>query len=81
MMRRPSWEQSDIAQSVERGYGEHSMMAMKRLLKYKCTLSDMLQVFTLEMEKQMSDGAEMLNHSPARAVHRLSGTWLAGTVL
>lgn len=45
VMRRPSWAQTDIARSVERGCSEHSMTAMKSLLKHKRTLSDRLQVF------------------------------------
>lgn len=37
--------------------------------------------FKLEMETHGSGGEEKLCHSPAQVVHRLSGTWPAGTIL
>lgn len=39
------------------------------------------QLSKLGMEKPMSGGKKSLCHSPALVVHRLSGTWPAGTVL
>lgn len=81
MMRRPSLDQLDNSQSEESCHSERCMTTMKNVFIYKCTLFYMLKLLKLEMKKHVTCGEDKPCHSPAQAVHRLSGTWPAGTIL
>lgn len=71
----------DNSQSGERCHSEHSMTGIKTHLYINVHYCICWKSFKLDTETHGSGGEETLCHSPAQVVHRLSGTWPAGTVL